>query len=147
VGLHSGRSLTSPPQWPYNYDECDVGTVHNQTYNGQPVNATVGNDKYNNGLLSFLPGQRLSRCTCESDAALHPGPKHPDGTFVGRAAPEIDVYEQQVGLVAKNKGEVSQSVQFAPFNLKYDWQSLTNSSTWGVIDNTRTKVNSYTGGV
>jgi hypothetical protein len=48
--------------------------------------------------------------------------------------------------VAKNKAEVSQSVQFAPFNIKYDWQSLTDNSTWGVTDETLTKVNSYTGG-
>jgi beta-glucan synthesis-associated protein KRE6 len=77
---------------------------------------------------------------------LHPGPKHSDGTFVGRSAPEIDVYEQQVGLVALNKGEVSQSVQFAPFNIKYNWQNLTDDSTWGISDETITKVNSYAGG-
>jgi hypothetical protein len=139
--------LTLFVQWPYTYDSCDVGTVHNQTYNGLPLNATSGNDIYNQGLLSFLPGQRLSRCTCAGDAHLHPGPTHPDGTFVGRSAPEMDVFEQQVGLVQKGIGEVSQSVQFAPFNLKYDWQSLTDTSTWGIIDSNITKVNSYTGGV
>jgi hypothetical protein len=133
-------------QWPYSYDECDIGTVANQTHNGAPIQAYSGNDQYNLGLLSFLPGQRLSRCTCPADADLHPGPKHPDGTFVGRSAPEIDIFEQQVGLVQKNMGEVSQSVQFAPFNIKYDWQNLTDDSTWGITDTNITKVNSYTGG-
>jgi hypothetical protein len=28
--------------------------------------------------------QRLSRCTCNSDAHLHPGPRHKDGSLVGR---------------------------------------------------------------
>lgn len=44
---------------------------------------------------------------------MHPGPRHSDGSYVGRSAPEIDVFEQQVGLVQKNKGEVSQSLQLA----------------------------------
>jgi hypothetical protein len=108
------------------------------------VNSTVGNDKYNHGLLSFLPGQRLSACTCAADADLHPGPRRADGSFVGRSAPEIDVFEQQVG---DDGGEVSQSVQFAPFNLKYDWQGHTDNSTWGLTDPKLTHVNSYTGGV
>ena len=78
--------------------------------NGQPVAATVNGDKGNGGILSFLPGQRLSRCTCPGES--HPGPKHSDGTFVGRSAPEIDVFEAQIDqntLVA----EVSQSAQWA----------------------------------
>lgn len=44
--------------------------------------------------MSFLPGQRLSRCTCQGES--HPGPVHSDGTYVGRSAPEIDVFEAQV---------------------------------------------------
>jgi beta-glucan synthesis-associated protein KRE6 len=51
-------------------------------------------DPSQGGVLSFLPGQKLSRCTCTSDTS-HPGPKHPDGSFVGRSAPEIDVFEAQ----------------------------------------------------
>jgi beta-glucanase (GH16 family) len=81
-------------KWPYAYDSCDVGTVANQTINGQPTAATVGGDGAG-GILSYLPGQRLSRCTCQGES--HPGPKHKDGTFVGRSAPEIDVFEAQVG--------------------------------------------------
>ena len=69
------------------------------------------------GVLSYLPGQKLSRCTCAEDD--HPGPKHPDGSWVGRAAPEIDVFEAQVTVGAPNNpnkllvGQVSQSAQWA----------------------------------
>jgi beta-glucanase (GH16 family) len=58
------------PQWPYTYDSCDVGTLKNQTLNGLPVAATVNGDKHSGGVLSFLPGQRLSRCTCAGTAHL-----------------------------------------------------------------------------
>ena len=67
----------------------------NQTINGQPVAATENGDLGKGGILSYLPGQRLSRCTCKGEN--HPGPKHKDGSFVGRSAPEIDVFEAQVG--------------------------------------------------
>lgn len=62
----------------------------------------TGNDAGHDGKLSFLPGQRLSRCTCDEDADMHPGPKHSNGEFVGRSAPEIDIFEAQVGLVRRN---------------------------------------------
>lgn len=71
-----------------------MGTVANQTVNGLPVEATVNGDRKRGGALSYLPGQKLSRCTCPGEP--HPGPKHSDGTFVGRSAPEIDVFEAQV---------------------------------------------------
>ena len=92
------------------------GTAPNQTVNGQPVAATENGDPSVNGILSYLQGQRLSRCTCDGES--HPGPKHSDGTYgvlqrlficrsrdqplclVGRAAPEIDMFEAQVGLAA-----------------------------------------------
>ena len=64
--------------------------------NGLPVAATVDGDAAQGGVLSFLPGQRLSRCTCPGES--HPGPIHAsDGTYVGRSAPEIDIFEAQVG--------------------------------------------------
>lgn len=82
-------------QWPYTYDACDVGTVSNQTSGGLPLAATVNGDPTADGVLSYLPGQRLSRCTCKGES--HPGPIHKeDGSYVGRAAPEIDVFEAQV---------------------------------------------------
>ena len=82
-------------QWPYTYDACDVGTAPNQTLNGLPLASTVDNDKGHDGALSYLPGQRLSRCTCPGES--HPGPIHQsDNTYVGRSAPEIDIFEAQV---------------------------------------------------
>ena len=87
-----------------------MGTVKNQTVNGQPQAATVNGDQGKGGVLSYLPGQRLSACTCPGE--IHPGPKRSDGSFVGRAAPEIDVFEAQINqdtLIA----QVSQSAQWA----------------------------------
>jgi len=87
-----------------------VGTAPNQTLNGEPLAALIDGDQAYGGALSYLPGQRLSRCTCGGES--HPGPKHDDGTYVGRSAPEIDVFEAQVGG-HPGTGEVSQSAQWA----------------------------------
>lgn len=81
-------------KWPYTYDSCNVGTAPNQTRNGLPYVATINGDASYDDALSVLPGQKLSRCTCPGED--HPGPMHPDGTYVGRAAPEIDMFEAQV---------------------------------------------------
>ena len=100
--------------WPYSYDSCDVGTLPNQTMpDGTPVANTIGNDEKYDGALSFLPGQRLSACTCPD--SVHPGPVRSDGSYVGRSAPEIDVLEAQVDSTTRI-GHVSQSGQFAPFD-------------------------------
>jgi beta-glucan synthesis-associated protein KRE6 len=107
----AGYGATLDGMWPYTYDACDVGTAPNQTINGQPHLATVDGDAGNGGVLSYLPGQRLSRCTCEGQS--HPGPKHEDGSYVGRGAPEIDILEAQI---TDSVGQVSQSGQWAPFN-------------------------------
>ena len=87
----AGYGASLEGMWPYTYDTCDVGTVANQTVNGIPVNATIDGDPDHGNILSFLPGQRLSRCTCSGES--HPGPMHDDGTYVGRGAPEIDIFE------------------------------------------------------
>ncbi|KAF5387660.1 hypothetical protein D9615_000597 [Tricholomella constricta] len=112
-------------KWPYTYDACDVGTAPNQTLNGEPYAATIDGDPSYGDALSYLPGQRLSRCTCADDTS-HPGPKHTDGTFVGRAAPEIDVFEAQV-TGKPLRGQVSQSAQFAPFNRAWIWQNTSDN--------------------
>lgn len=98
------------PQWPYTYDSCDVGTLKNQTLNGQPEIALTSGNQDVNYTLSYLPGQRLSRCTCPGES--HPGPKHSDGTYVGRSAPEIDIIEAQIDDHLGG-GAVSQSGQWA----------------------------------
>ncbi|KZV80530.1 SKN1-domain-containing protein, partial [Exidia glandulosa HHB12029] len=85
--------------WPYTYDSCDVGTLPNQTAldKSGPAAALVVSDptrarvQYNNE-LSWLPGQRLSSCTCSGED--HPGPVIDDPAvgkrYRGRGSPEID---------------------------------------------------------
>ncbi|KAG2159691.1 glycoside hydrolase family 16 protein [Suillus bovinus] len=131
-----GASLEG--MWPYSYDACDVGTAPNQTINGAPAAAVTGNP-YDNTALSYLPGQRLSRCTCKGES--HPGPVHSDGTYVGRSAPEIDVFESQVIL----EGQVSQSAQWAPMNYAYQWSNT--SQNYQIPNSDVTQLNSYLGGV
>ncbi|KAG9317367.1 beta-glucan synthesis-associated [Chiua virens] len=126
--------------WPYTYDACDIGTVANQTINGQPVAATEGGDLGKGGVLSYLPGQRLSRCTCEGES--HPGPKHSDGTFVGRSAPEIDIFEAQV-TGEPLMGQVSQSAQWAPFNAGYIWKNTSENEM--IVDSSISVQNTYIG--
>ncbi|PPQ66590.1 hypothetical protein CVT26_009490 [Gymnopilus dilepis] len=136
----AGYGASLDGMWPYTYDSCDVGTAPNQTINGQPVTAVIDGDHAYGGALSYLSGQRLSRCTCDGES--HPGPKHPDGTYVGRSAPEIDIFEAQVGGDILT-GEVSQSSQWAPFNRAYLWD---NSSANEVIaDPTISRQNNFIG--
>jgi beta-glucan synthesis-associated protein KRE6 len=138
----AGYGASLEGTWPYTYDACDVGTVQNQTVNGVPEAATVNGDAGKGGVLSYLPGQKLSRCTCSGED--HPGPKHSDGTFVGRSAPEIDVLEAQIDqntLVA----EVSQSAQWAPFNRAYIWNN--DSDNMILPDPTISQLNGFTGNV
>ncbi|KAL7417565.1 beta-glucan synthesis-associated [Mrakia frigida] len=141
----AGYGGTLDGMWPYTYDECDVGTLANQTLNGLPTIATTSGNQGlpGEGALSFLPGQRLSRCTCPGDSS-HPGPKHDDGTWVGRSAPEIDVFEAQVDPVLL-VGHTSQSAQWAPFNPKYSW--LNNSANLIIDDHEISELNTYFGGV
>ncbi|KAL5508476.1 hypothetical protein ACEPAH_6095 [Sanghuangporus vaninii] len=136
----AGYGASLEGMWPYTYDACDVGTAPNQTINGEPHLATVDGDQSNNGVLSFLPGQRLSRCTCPGES--HPGPIHSDGTYVGRSAPEIDIFEAQI---TDGTGQVSQSAQWAPFNYAYEW--FNTSSNMIIADTSISELNSYTGGV
>lgn len=113
--------------WPYTYAACDVGTVANQTLNGSP-SSIAG--------LSYLPGQRLSACTCSGSD--HPGPS----VDVGRSAPEIDILEAQID-VSRFVGMASQSLQVAPFNANYQFNNAKSASP---IQSSTTKFNSYTGG-
>jgi len=135
----AGYGATLEGMWPYSYDSCDVGTAPNQTLNGLPIAATVNGDPGAGGALSFLPGQRLSRCTCMGES--HPGPVHSDGSYVGRSAPEIDFFEAQI---TGGKGQVSQSAQWAPFNNEYHW--FNTSANFIVPNTTISKLNTYIGG-
>jgi len=66
---------------------------------------------------------------------------HDDGTFVGRSAPEIDVFE---ATTENDLGAVSQSGQWGPFNAGYQWFNTTENF---VVPNPEvTELNSYAGG-
>jgi hypothetical protein len=88
----AGFGASTDGMWPYSYDTCDWGTLPNQTFEGQPAAALTNGDPRYNDALSYQSGQRLSRCTCPGDKS-HPGPKHSDGSFYGRMAPELDLLE------------------------------------------------------
>ncbi|KAL7410477.1 beta-glucan synthesis-associated protein-domain-containing protein [Mrakia frigida] len=129
--------------WPYSYEACDVGTVLNQSIAGVPgLTATTYGVT---APLSYLLGQRLSACTCpDIDPKNHPGPQNSDGSWVGRAAPEIDIFEAQADWDTL-KGELSQSAQWAPFDADYEHNN--DSSSIQFIDRTVSKANTYWGGV
>ncbi|GAA5900699.1 hypothetical protein JCM6882_000943 [Rhodosporidiobolus microsporus] len=132
--------------WPYVYDTCDVGTLPNQTdpTTGLPDLDPSKGDQYANGDLSHLKGQRFSRCTCPEETD-HPGPQYKNGTWKGRGASELDIFEATV-LASQGIGEISQSAQWAPFNPSY---AIDNSSTDYVDYTTNdflTEANVYLGG-
>jgi beta-glucanase (GH16 family) len=125
----AGYGATTEGTWPYSYDSCDLGTFAQQRNADKTPEASEG--------LSMLPGQRLSACTCpHSD---HPGPD----VSRGRGAPEIDIIEAQINTHLRH-GEVSQSLQVAPFNHGYEFVNSTPSTT--VYDDAQTFINSYKGG-
>ncbi|KAJ7511127.1 glycoside hydrolase family 16 protein [Mycena galericulata] len=116
----AGYGASLDGMWPYSYDSCDVGTLPNQTLpdNSGPQAALNTGGPNKDAELSFLPGQRLSACTCAGES--HPGPQNSNGSFVGRSAPEIDVFEATIGgSGAALIGQVSQSAQWAPFDVGY----------------------------
>ncbi|PPQ63460.1 hypothetical protein CVT24_004992 [Panaeolus cyanescens] len=127
--------------WPYTYDSCDVGTLPNQAIPGTrtPAAAFTGGDPKFDGQLSMLPGQKLSACTCAGQD--HPGPIRPDGTYVGRAAPEIDVLE---AIVDNGVGHASLSTQWAPYNAGYIWDNSTENMI--IYDAPNTVFNTFIGG-
>jgi beta-glucanase (GH16 family) len=137
----AGYGASLEGMWPYSYDTCDVGTLAAQLYPGTqtPVDATVHGDGRYDGVLSILPGQKLSACTCPGES--HPGPVRKDGTYVGRASPEIDVFEAIVDL---GVGSVSLSSQWAPFNARYRFDNSTGAVTYH--DNGTTIPNGFVGG-
>ncbi|KAM5536682.1 hypothetical protein V8D89_009609 [Ganoderma adspersum] len=137
----AGYGATLEGVWPYSYDSCDVGTAPNQTFNSLPAAAKNTGYEESNYELSYLPGQRLSRCTCHGES--HPGPVHSDGTYVGRSAPEIDIFEAQISGDPLT-GQVSQSAQWGPFNEYYEWYNTTDNLI--IPDPTVSLLNTYKGG-
>ncbi|KIJ29670.1 glycoside hydrolase family 16 protein, partial [Sphaerobolus stellatus SS14] len=92
--------------------------------------------------LSFLPGQRVSACTCANTnvPADHPGPS----PSKGRGAPEIDVIEAQIDTTNR-EGQASQSFQVAPFNALYQFDN--SSSAVNITDKSITKFNPFKGSI
>lgn len=139
----AGYGASLDGMWPYTYDSCDVGVLPNQTTaDHRPIAATINGDKQYGEVLSYLPGQRLSACTCQGES--HPGPLLPEGRLRGRSAPELDVLEAQVDG-DKGIGEVSQSGQWAPFDASYIWNNSTDNLV--IPDPDITFLNPYMGGV
>jgi beta-glucan synthesis-associated protein KRE6 len=133
----AGYGATTDGMWPYTYDSCDTGTFPNQTSkSGAPAAAATGSPE--GGTISFLPGQRVSACTCSGGD--HPGPS----VSVGRGVPEIDILEAQVD-VSRMQGQVSQSAQIAPFDYQYTWDE--NSPATTIYNKNLTVFNSYKGGI
>lgn len=92
----AGYGATSDGTWPYSYDSCDVGTLPNQTNpagTGPEAALNATNFLGTSGPLSYLPGQRLSACTCPGED--HPGPN----VNVGRGVPEVDALEAGVRTI------------------------------------------------
>ncbi|KAG8915297.1 hypothetical protein FRC01_003716 [Tulasnella sp. 417] len=113
-----GYGASSDGTWPYTYNTCDVGTLPNQTRADlTPTAAQTSGKSKANGVLSYLPGQRLSACTCPGED--HPGPS----VNVGRAAPEIDIFEAERSKTGGPGGQTSQSSQYAPFNNAYEYNT------------------------
>ena len=105
------------------------------TTNGTPVASATGG--LGGSILSQLPGQKTSACTCPGSD--HPGPS----TSVGRGVPEIDIFEAQIN-VTTFQGSVSQSLQVAPYDLDYDYVMTSPITT--IYNNDLTHFNTYQGG-
>lgn len=132
----AGYGATTQGMWPYSYDSCDAGTFPGQIgKDGQPASAATGG--VGGGILSAQPGQKLSACTCPGSD--HPGPS----VNVGRGVPEVDILEARIDTDIM-QGEVSQSFQCAPYNLKYNWNNDTSATT--IYNKDITAVNVYKGG-
>ncbi|QRW00570.1 glycoside hydrolase family 16 protein [Ceratobasidium sp. AG-Ba] len=127
----AGYGATTEGTWPYSYDACDIGTFPEQLNpDGTPTAVA-------NAGLSKLPGQRLSACTCPGSD--HPGPD----VSRGRGAPEIDILEAQINTWRRH-GEVSQSLQVAPFNYGYYFANSTPATV--LYNDQMTALNTYRGG-
>jgi beta-glucanase (GH16 family) len=138
-----GYPASTEGLWPYSYwDKCDAGITPNQS-------SIDG--------ISWLPGMKLPACTCQGQD--HPSPGK------SRSAPEIDALEATVNFMGPGRshavGSVSQSAQFAPFDIWYQpdyGEHLFNLFMVSfltyffsidfieVYDNSITQMNAYRGG-
>ncbi|GAA97917.1 hypothetical protein E5Q_04597 [Mixia osmundae IAM 14324] len=141
----AGYGATNDGVWPYSYNDCGdttyYGTLARQhDASGVPAAALTSGSQDYGGVLSYLPGQKLSACTC-STANIpddHPGP----AVNVGRGAPEIDILEAQVD--PSGVGSASQSMSVAPFDAAYNWNNVTDLL---IVNTTGTELNKYKGSI
>ncbi|KZV97121.1 beta-glucan synthesis-associated [Exidia glandulosa HHB12029] len=136
-----GYGASTDGVWPYTYDSCDIGILRNQSRDGvNPVEAfnlpldQGGRPEWNYD-LSWLPGQRASACTCEGED--HPGPINKRG----RGAPELDILEAEKDKHGRDGGSISQSSQYAPFNINYRY----DESQVEIFTPEKTQMNTYRG--
>ncbi|GAA5891569.1 hypothetical protein JCM6882_004512 [Rhodosporidiobolus microsporus] len=130
---HVGYGASLEGMWPYQYDFCDVGTLANQTNpkTGKPTFTAADGDQYHYGDFSYLTATPdRSTSLLESSSVV---------------VPEIDIFE---ALITDGHGNVSQSVQMAPFNAGYE---LTHNDSTEYVEFFDTDFmsapNSYKGGV
>ncbi|KAJ3568743.1 hypothetical protein NP233_g5518 [Leucocoprinus birnbaumii] len=133
----AGYGATTDGTWPYTYDSCDLGTFPNQTARDGAPGTAASDGAKGGGPISSLPGQKLSACSCPGSD--HPGPS----VTTGRGAPEIDIIETQVD-VSRLVGQVSQSLQCAPYDYRYIFNNASGATT--IYDPSITTYNTYTGG-
>lgn len=60
----AGYGSSTEGTWPYSYDSCDSGTLHNQTDRSKGIGPW---ETSWDAPLSFLPGQKFSACTCKGE--------------------------------------------------------------------------------
>ncbi|KZP08792.1 glycoside hydrolase family 16 protein [Athelia psychrophila] len=140
IGLNLGRTgygASLEGTWPYTYGECDFGTAApNQTLNGLPLASTTsGASNVNGSTASSLtcPGS-ASRAWCTCPGESHTGPVHSDRTYVGRSAPQIDIFEAQgaeitgTPLTGKNPytGGPDQQATSMVTNVRVNWKRVGN---------------------
>lgn len=143
IAGRAGYGASLEGLWPYSYESCDIGTLPNQTSptGGPAFLTTQGLPQYNFD-LSYLPGQRLSACTCPGEP--HPGPVLSDGSFRGRSASEIDIFEATASPTLG--GMISQSAQWGPMNPNYYFVNATTADVEYYTSPYDTIPNTYLGG-
>lgn len=134
----AGYGATEEGVFPYSYDSCDLGIFPNQTNTDgtTPAAATENGDPKADGALSYLRGQKLSKCPCKGEQ--HPNPA---SSMHGRGAPQIDILNME--KTAQTGGEVSQTLRFAPMDAAYTY----TANATQVVNDTVAKVNDYQGRV
>ncbi|KAN0061985.1 beta-glucan synthesis-associated protein [Thecaphora frezii] len=134
-----GYLASTHGMWPYSYQGCDTGILDGQLYlNGSgPYEALHSTATYAvKGRLNQLPGMRNPSCTCPGQS--HPGPN----VNVGRSSPELDIIEAQIQTRdGRTHSYASQSVQTAPYDVRYEW----DNSTATIYNDSITTFNTYTG--